>query len=89
MLGLGRFREVLNMHVRIGDKGQVRIPAHIRQTLGVKPGDDLLFEVKGREVSVRSARASRSFAKYRGIGNPGIANGRKQILKWSREVRGR
>jgi AbrB family looped-hinge helix DNA binding protein len=79
----------LNAHVRIGDKGLVRIPAHIRQTLGVRPGDTLLFEVKGQEVSVRSAQASRDFAKYRGIGNLGMANGRKQILKWNREVRGR
>ncbi len=75
--------------VRIGDKGQVRIPTNVRQTLGVRPGDDLLFEVKGREVRVRSTKASRGFAKYRGIGNPGIMDGRKNILKWNRKARGR
>ena len=80
---------MLNTHVRIGDKGQVQIPPNIRQALGVGPGDSLLFEVTGREVRVRSTKAIRRFAKYRGIGNPGIADGRKDILKWTREARGR
>jgi len=28
------------------------------------------------------------FAKYAGIGNPGIGSGRKAIRKWIREIRG-
>ena len=79
----------MNIHVRIGDKGQVQIPANIRETLGVGPGDNLRFEVKGQDVVVRSAKALRGFAKYRGIGNPGIADGRKDILRWTRKARGR
>ncbi len=75
--------------VRIGAKGQVRIPPGVRQTLGVGPGDELLFEVQGQEVRVRSTKVPHSFSKYRGIGNPGIADGRKNILKWSRKARGR
>jgi AbrB family looped-hinge helix DNA binding protein len=77
------------MHVRIGDKGQVQIPLGVRQTLGVGPGDKLLFEVKGRTVRVRSVKSASRFARYRGIGNPGRPEGRKNIIKWIREARGR
>ncbi len=79
----------MKTRVRIGDNWQVRIPAHIRVTLGVGPGDNLRFEVKGQDVIVRSAKALHGFAKYRGIGNSGIADEKKGILKWTREARGR
>lgn len=75
--------------VRIGAKGQVQIPPDIRQALGVGPGDNLLFEVQGQEVRVRGTKAPHGFSKYRGIGNPGIADGRKGILRWTRKARGR
>jgi len=35
------------------------------------------------------AVAESPFAKYAGIGNPGIPSGRKGINKWLRELRGR
>ena len=82
-------RCILSDCVRIGAKGQVQIPPDIRQTLGVGPGDNLLFEVQGQEVRVRGTKAPGGFSKYRGIGNPGIADGRNNILKWVRKARGR
>lgn len=30
-----------------------------------------------------------AFENYRGIGNPGIGRGRKAVVKWVRDLRGR
>jgi len=49
----------------------------------------LLFESDGKGVRVRPVRSKSAFSKYRGIGNPGIASGRKSISRWLREMRGK
>jgi hypothetical protein len=36
---------------------------------------------------VRAASRSGPFAKYRGIGNPGLPSGRKAIGNWLRKLR--
>lgn len=74
---------------RITSKGQITVPREIRLTLGVRPGDRLLFESDRTGVRVRPVRAKSPFEKYRGIGNPGIPSGRKAIRRWVRELRGR
>ena len=56
--------------------------------LGVKTGDKLVFEQNGKGVSVRPVRTKSVFAKYRGIGNPGVASGRAAIVRKIRELRG-
>jgi hypothetical protein len=38
---------------------------------------------------VRPVRTQSPFAKFKGIGNPGIDSGRKRIIRWVRELRGR
>jgi AbrB family looped-hinge helix DNA binding protein len=38
---------------RISAKGQVTIPKEIRKTIGVGPGDRIVYEVQGRIVTVR------------------------------------
>jgi AbrB family looped-hinge helix DNA binding protein len=38
---------------RITSKGQITVPRDIRRTLGVRPGDRLLFESDGRGVRIR------------------------------------
>jgi predicted transcriptional regulator len=44
----------------------------------------------GEEAFKRLGREKESpFAKYMGIGNPGIGKGRKGIRKWLREARGK
>ena len=63
--------------------------AEIRRALGVGAGDKLLFEKDGSEVRVRPVRTKSPFEKYRGIGSPGIARGRKGVVRWVRELRGR
>ena len=74
---------------RITSKGQITVPRDIRRALGVRPGDRLLFESNERGVRIRPLRAKSPFEKYRGIGNPGIASGRKAIRQFVRELRGR
>lgn len=38
---------------KVGAKGQVVIPKAIRDQLGIKPGDEVMFEPDGQEVRVR------------------------------------
>ncbi len=74
---------------RITSKGQITIPREVRRTLGVRPGDSLLFEGDRRGVRVRPVRVEGRFGKYRGIGNPEVPSGRKGIVRWLRELRGK
>jgi antitoxin PrlF len=74
---------------RIKSKGQITVPHEIRRALGVRPGDKLLFERDGGGVRVRPVRTKSPFEKYRGIGSPGIAHGKKAVVGWVRELRGR
>lgn len=79
----------MHREAKITSKGQITVPREVRQALGVNPGDKIVFEQKGKEVSVRPVRSKSVFAKYRGIGNPGMPTGRAQILRKVRELRGR
>ena len=72
---------------RITSKGQITVPREIRRTLGVGPGDKLLFEKDGGGIRVRPVRTKSPFEKYRGIGSPGIARGKKAVVRWVRELR--
>lgn len=38
---------------KIGPKGQLVIPKVVREFLGIKPGDEVVMEVRGREVFIR------------------------------------
>jgi len=79
---------LLEKQAKITSKGQITIPREVRRALGVQPGDRLLFESDERGMRVRPARAESPFARYRGIGNLGIRSGRKEIVRWVREMRG-
>jgi len=79
----------MQKRARITSKGQITIPREVRRTLGVRAGDSLVFESDGRGVRVRPVSVEGRFAKYRGIGNPGIPSGRKGVLGWVRELRGK
>ena len=78
----------MQKHAKITSKGQVTVPREVRRVLGVGAGDQLLFETDGDGVRIRPVRRKSGFAKYRGIGNPGIPSGRKGINRWLRELRG-
>jgi antitoxin PrlF len=73
---------------KLTSKGQITIPREIRRKLGVRAGDRVAFEESADGVKVTAVREESPFAKYAGIGNPGIGKGRKAIQKWLRELRG-
>ena len=78
----------MQRQAQITSKGQITVPREIRHALGVKPGDKIIFEQNGKDVSVRPVRSKSVFAKYRGIGNPGVPSGRERVLRKVRELRG-
>ena len=79
----------MQREAKITSKGQITVPREVRHALGVKPGDKVVFEQNGKEVSVRPVRSKSVFAKYRGIGNPGMPSGRERVARKVRELRGR
>jgi antitoxin PrlF len=70
-------------------KGQVTVPVEIRRILGVRPGDKIEFETNGTGCYVRPVRTESPFEEFRGIGTPGIGRGRKAVLRYFRQMRGR
>ena len=70
-------------------KGQITIPRDIRKLLGVQAGDRLSFDVSESGIQVKPVPKKGSFEKYRGIGNPGLASGRRALIHAFRELRGR
>ncbi len=72
----------------ITSKGQITVPREVRQMLGVRSGDKLLFESDGKGVRIRPVRSKSAFSNYRGIGNPEIPSGRANLRKWLRRMRG-
>ena len=78
----------MKKQAKVTSKGQVTVPREIRRKLGVRPGDRLLFEEDGEGIRVTAVRKESPFAKYMGIGNPGIGKGKKALQKWMRELRG-
>jgi AbrB family looped-hinge helix DNA binding protein len=80
----------MEKRAKVTSKGQITIPQEFRRLLGVKTGDDVVFESTESGVNVRPASQSGSaLEKYRGIGNPGLPSGRKAIVKYVRDLRGR
>jgi AbrB family looped-hinge helix DNA binding protein len=79
----------LQKQAKITSKGQITVPHEIRRVLGVRTGDGLIFESDAAGIRVRPVRAESPFAKYRGIGNPGIPGGRAGINRWIKAMRGR
>jgi AbrB family looped-hinge helix DNA binding protein len=78
----------MQRQAKVTSKGQITIPHEIRRVLGVRPGDTVEFESGESGVHVRPVRKESPFAKYAGIGTPGIPSGRKAIIKYMRDLRG-
>jgi AbrB family looped-hinge helix DNA binding protein len=79
----------LQSQAKITSKGQITVPHEIRKLLGVGPGDRLVFEGDERGVRIQPLRKESPFAKYQGIGTPGIGRGQKAVNRWLRDLRGR
>jgi len=49
---------------RIGPKGQVLIPNSIREALGLRPGVDVLIDIRGDEVVITRPKVEGSYTDY-------------------------
>lgn len=47
----------------LGEKGQVVIPKDIRNYLGLKPGSQVVFDVKEKEIVIKPAVDPRKFVE--------------------------
>ena len=54
----------------VTQKGQVTIPAEIRQALGIKPRDKVIFELEDEERVVRLRRAASKVERWYGVVTP-------------------
>lgn len=52
---------------KVGPKGQVVIPKPIRDQLGIRPGDEVVFTPDHSEVHLRRRCAPELYGKYRGL----------------------
>jgi len=48
----------------VGPKGQVVIPKQMRDILGLKPGVEVILEVKGDEVVISKPKIEGSYTEY-------------------------
>ena len=78
----------MQREAKVTSKGQITVPKAVRNALGLRPGDKVVFEQDGEQICVRPVRARSQFARFRCIGNPGMASGRKAVLRKIRELRG-
>jgi antitoxin PrlF len=76
------------IRAKVTSKGQVTIPAEVRRSLGVKPGDKLRFEAQDGGFRVVRDEDENVFEKWRGIGIPGMEPGREGVKAYMRELRG-
>ena len=44
---------MLRLKSKLGPKGQAVIPKEIRDMMGIKPGSEVLFEVRGDEIVIK------------------------------------
>jgi len=75
---------------KVTSKGQVTIPAEIRQSLGVKAGDKLVFQRStDGEMLVRKMDEF-PFDRFRGMGTgvPELEADPESIVRYLRELRG-
>jgi len=72
--------------MRVTTKGQVTIPRHIREKLGIIPQTDIDFkEEKGKFYIVKTSKTKRTnnFKKFRGIASSQMTT--DEILRLTRE----
>jgi antitoxin PrlF len=59
-------RTIVPVRARLMDSGQVTIPKHVRDALGLRPGDELEFVAEGGGYRLRKVLRTNPFARYRG-----------------------
>jgi AbrB family looped-hinge helix DNA binding protein len=48
----------------VGPKGQVVIPKRMRESLGLKPGVEVVLELRDQEIVIKKPQVSGSYADY-------------------------
>ena len=48
----------------VGPKGQVVIPKRMRDTLGLKPGVEVILEMRDQEIIIKKPKVGGSYAEY-------------------------
>ncbi|HLA24505.1 MAG TPA: AbrB/MazE/SpoVT family DNA-binding domain-containing protein [bacterium] len=71
---------------RVTSKGQVTVPKSIRERLGVRPGDDLLFDIRGNRVII-AARHRQRVDELAGIFAANHALRDERTKAWTSETR--
>lgn len=54
------------MGIRLTDRGGVTIPKHVRDALGLRPGDEVEFVADAGGFRLRKVLRANPFARYRG-----------------------
>jgi AbrB family looped-hinge helix DNA binding protein len=49
---------------KIGPKGQILIPNSMREALGLRPGVEVVIEVRGKEIVITRPRIEGSYTDY-------------------------
>jgi len=42
----------MKLKVKVGPKGQIVIPKHIRESLAIKPGDEVFLDIEGERAII-------------------------------------
>ncbi len=71
---------------RITSKGRITIPKVIRERLGIQPGDDLLFDIRGNRVEV-TLRGRQGVAALAGLFPMKRAVQDERVRSWTAETR--
>ena len=48
----------------VGPKGQVVIPKRMRDTLGLKPGVEVILEMRDQEIIIKKPKVAGSYTEY-------------------------
>lgn len=78
----------MEQRARVTSKGQVTVPKGIREALGVRAGDSLVFEVENGGAKVRVVREPVSFADYAGAWREGEGMTIEEVNAHVRDLRG-
>ncbi len=78
----------MSLKAKITSEGKITIPEEVREALGAKDGDNLIFEVENGAARVRVEKDPVSFADYEGAWREGEGKSWEEIVEEIRWMRG-
>jgi len=56
---------VVRIHVKrtLSEKGQIVVPKDIREYLGLKPGSEIVFEIRDKEIVIKPRKDPKKFVE--------------------------